>query len=255
MRRLRALVVDDEPIARQGLRKLLAAEPDVEVVGECGDGREAVDTIRAARPDLVLLDVQMPELDGIGVVRELANDELPGIVFVTAYDRYAIAAFDVHAVDYVLKPVSPRRFRTALERARRRLEGERREELVERVTRLLRDYGAPSPGPDRVLVRSGTRSYFVTLADVDWLEAADNYVYLHCGRARHAIRDTMKHLESWLPRRFVRIHRSAIVNLDRVAELRPLPSGDSTVILRDGTSLMLSRMYRPGFEERVGKAR
>ena len=253
MPRLRTLVVDDEPIARQGMRKLLAGEPDVEIVGECGDGREAVRMIRALRPDLVLLDVQMPELDGIGVVRELSPGELPGIVFVTAYDRYAIAAFDVHAVDYVLKPVSGRRFRTALERARRRLAAGRRDELADRVARLLRDYAAPAP--DRVLVRSGPRAYFVPLADVDWLEAADNYVYLHCGRGRHAIRDTMKHLEEWLPRRFVRIHRSAIVNLDRIAELRPLPSGDTSVILLDGRTLTLSRAFRPAFDDRVGKAR
>jgi two-component system LytT family response regulator len=255
MSSLRVLVVDDEPMARQGMCMLLAAEPDVAIIGECGDGREAVDSIRALHPDLVLLDVQMPELDGVGVVRELTAEELPGIVFVTAYDRYAIAAFDLHAVDYVLKPVNAGRFHTAIARARRRLAAERHDELAERVTRLLRDYDATAPVPDRVLVRSGARSYFVSLAAVEWLEAADNYVYLHADGARHAIRETMKHLEEWLPSRFVRIHRSAIVNLDRVVELRPLPSGDCTVLLRGGAALTLSRRYRAAFEERVGRAR
>ena len=251
--RLRVLVVDDEPIARRGLRKLLTAEPDIDVVGESRDGREAVAAIRSLTPDLVVLDVQMPELDGIGVVRALKPEELPGIVFVTAYDRYAIAAFDLHAVDYVLKPVSPIRFRTALGRARARLAAQRPEQTAEQLARLLRDYGVPGTA-DRFLVRSGERAYFVPLADVDWLEAADNYVRIHAGGQRHAIRETMKHLEEWLPRRFLRVHRSAIVNLDRIAELRPLPSGDCTLVLVTGATLTMSRGYREIFNQRVGRA-
>ena len=253
MSALRVLVADDEPIARRGLCKLLRAMDDVEVVGEAGDGGQALAAIRALRPDVVILDVQMPELDGVAVMRALPADELPGVVFVTAYDRYALAAFDVHAVDYVLKPVSPERFRMALTRARRRLAAEHHEQLAARLSRALEDYEGSRRQPDRFLVRAGTRSYFVRLSDVDWLEAADNYVRVHAAGRRHVIRETMKHLEQWLPRAFVRVHRSAIVNLDRIAELRPRDGGDWTVILAGGESVTLSRGYRPAFEARVGR--
>lgn len=250
---LRVVVADDEPIALRGLRRLLAAMPGVEVVAECGNGREAVAAIQARRPDLAVLDVQMPELDGIGVVQALAPGELPGIVFVTAYDRYAVAAFDLHAIDYVLKPVRADRFRTALARARQRLAAERRDELAGRLGRLLEDLGSARGGSDRFLVRSGKRAYFVPLSDIEWLEAADNYVRLHAGGRHHVIRETMKHLEEWLPKRFVRVHRSAIVNLDRVGEMRPLPSGDWTLLMTGGATVTLSRGYRAAFEERVGR--
>src|SRR6185437_8936637 len=204
---LRVLVADDEPVARRGLRKLLAAEPDVEVVGEAGDGREAVAAIRRLKPDLVLLDVQMPELDGIGVVRELAPSELPEVVFVTAYDRYAIAAFDLQAVDYVLKPVQAKRFSLALSRARRRLESARPGDLAERIERLLGEYGRAGSTPDRILVRSGSKALFVKLDDIEWLEASGNYVRLHTPARdpRTLVRETLAHLAEWLPPKFLRV--------------------------------------------------
>jgi two-component system LytT family response regulator len=254
---LRVLVADDEPIARRGLRKLLGAEPDIEVVGEARDGREAVAAIRRLKPDLALLDVQMPELDGIGVVRELSPEELPGIVFVTAYDRYAIAAFDLHAVDYVLKPVQARRFSVALDRARRRLEGDKPEELVRRIERLLGEYGVPGNGPDRLLVRSGAKAFFVKVADIEWLEASGNYVRLHTPARdpRALVRETLAHLAEWLPPNFLRVHRSAVVNLDAVAEVRTLPSGDGEILLKSGVRVGLSRRYQGAFHRRVGRAR
>lgn len=252
---LRVLVVDDEPIARQGLIALLRKEPDMALAGECRDGASAVEAIRSLRPDLVLLDVQMPELDGFDVVRALARDELPGIIFVTAYDRYAIAAFDVHAVDYVLKPVRDDRFHTALERARRRLRSERQEDLAGRIERLLAEREASAGRRDRLLVRTGSRAYFVAVGEIDWIEASGNYARLHTGSEVHPIRQTMKDVETQLPRTFVRIHRSAIVNLDRIKEIRVLASGDATVLLSSGAALTLSRSYRTAFEERAGKAR
>lgn len=257
MTTLRVLIADDEPIARRGLRKLLAAEPDVEVVADAKDGREAVTAIRKLRPDLALLDVQMPELDGIGVVRELAPGELPGIVFVTAYDRYAIAAFDLHAVDYVLKPVQAKRLATALQRARRRLEGERPAGLVDRIERLLSDYGRGGAAPDRIVVRSGSTTFFVKLEDIQWLEASGNYVRLHTPARdpRALIRETLTHLAEWLPPRFLRVHRSAIVNLDAVAEVRTLPSGDAEMLLKNGVRVPLSRRHVPDLHHLVGHPR
>ncbi|MEP6574744.1 MAG: response regulator [Gemmatimonadota bacterium] len=255
MARLRVLVVDDEPIARQGLVSLLGREPDLEIVGESKDGASAVADIRRLTPDLVLLDVQMPELDGFGVVRSLTSEEMPGVVFVTAYDRYAIDAFEVHAVDYVLKPVSEARFRTAIARARSRLQSEHQGELASRLERLLAERDASGGVLDRILVRSGVRSYFVQVADVEWIEAAGNYARLRTATGQHPIRETMKLLEDQLPRRFVRVHRSAIVNLDRIKELRALPSGDATVVLQSGATLTLSRGYRAQFEKQVGRGR
>jgi len=255
--RLRVLVADDEPVARRGLKKLLAAERDVDVVGEARDGREAVAAIRQLKPDLVLLDVQMPELDGIGVVRELEGRDLPGIVFVTAYDRYAIAAFDLHAVDYVLKPVQAKRFAAALERARQRLEGERPADLVGRIERLLAEYGRAGTTPDRIVVRSGSTTFFVKLEDIQWLEASGNYVRLHTAARdpRALVRDTLAHLAEWLPPNFLRVHRSAIVNLDAVAEVRTQPSGDGEIALKSGVRVGLSRRFHTAFYQRVGLPR
>jgi two-component system LytT family response regulator len=258
MNALRAVIADDEPIARRGLRKLLTGA-QVEVVGEARNGREAVSAIRRLTPDLAVLDVQMPELDGIGVVRELSAQDLPQIIFVTAFDRYAIAAFDLHAVDYVLKPVNTRRFGVALERARHRLSTERSDTLSRRMEQLLEEYQGRNEA-ERFLVRSGNRSYFVPLAQVEWLEASGNYVRLHTATpdgiaARPTIRDTLRRLESWLPPRFARVHRSAMVNLDYVQEIAALPSGDGEILLKSGGRVGLSRRYVAAFHRRVGPAR
>ena len=261
--RIRVLLVDDEPLVRRGIRAFLADEPDVAVIGECGTGLEAVDAIRAERPDLVFLDVQMPELDGLGVLDALDEDERPpALVFVTAYDAYALRAFELHAVDYLLKPFDEARFRTALARARQRLASAGAATIPaaadSRLEALLREL-RPAPAPayaERLLVRSANRLLPVAVADIDWIEAADNYVRLHVGSRRCALRETIRSLEGRLdPRFFVRVHRSTIVNLDRVQEVRPLPSGDCTLLLTDGTQLSLSRNWRETFEARFGGAR
>lgn len=251
---LQVLVVDDEPLARRGLIRILAGLPGVRVVGEAVDGHEAVAGITALTPDLVFLDVQMPELDGIGVVRAL-GDAMPAVVFVTAFDRYAVEAFDLHAVDYVLKPFDEDRVRLATERARQRLGGGP-DAVTAAQLRALVDQLAPRPRLDRFMVRIGARTVVVEARDVDWIEAAGNYVRLHVAGRRHVVRQRIAQLDDELdPLLFARIHRSAIVNLTRVAELVARPSGDWEVILKGGARLVLSRRYREAFEARVARPR
>lgn len=239
---VRTLVVDDEAPARRRIRRLLAAEAGVAVVGECGDGASAVSLIETLRPDLVFLDVQMPERDGFEVVKAIPPAKLPAILFVTAYDQYALRAFDVHAVDYLLKPFSGERFRTALARARDRIARRMQDAGLTTLAATLRNR------PDylsRLLVRTGGRMVFVELAAVDWLEAADNYVRLHVRQREYLARETLASLEARLdPERFVRIHRSAIVQVDRIAETRPTSHGDAEVVLCDGTKLTATRTFR-----------
>jgi two-component system LytT family response regulator len=245
---LRVLIVDDESVARRRIRRLLAAEADVTVVGECADGASALSAIAKSKPDLAFLDVQMPELDGFGVVRSLTPAELPAIVFVTAYDRYALRAFDVQAIDYLLKPFTRERFRTALARARERLH-ERSNHG--RLARLIDHLSASQHYPVRVAVRAGDRFVVVDWSDVDWIEAADNYVTLHVGAREYMVRDTLASIERQLdPDRFARIHRSAIVQLDRIVELHPATHGDVDVVLRDGGRLTLTRTWRDGVQRR-----
>jgi two-component system, LytTR family, response regulator len=239
---LRILVVDDESVARRRIRRLLAAERDVAVIGECGDGESAVAAIAADRPDLVFLDVQMPERDGFEVLQAIPPAELPAILFVTAYDRYALRAFDVHAIDFLLKPFTRERFRLALARARERLERRDRDAGLAALAATLRDRPRYL---SRVPVRTAGRIVLVDLATVDWLEAADNYVRLHVQHREFLVRETLATLESQLdPDRFARIHRSAIVQIDRIVELHPATHGDFDVLLRDGTRLTLSRTWR-----------
>jgi len=239
---LRVLVVDDEAPARRRIRRLLTADPDIAVVGECGDGGSAVTGILSSRPDLVFLDVQMPERDGFAVVKALPADALPAILFVTAHDQYALKAFDVHAVDYLLKPFTAERFRTALARARERIEKRTADAGLANLAETLR---TRPTYVSRVPVRTGGRTVFVDLAAVDWLEAADNYVRLQVRHREYLVRETLASLEAQLdPERFVRIHRSVIVQVDRIAELRPTSHGDAEVTLRDGTRLAVSRTCR-----------
>lgn len=251
MAKLRALIVDDERLARQKLRRLLTEEPDVEVVGDYGSGTEAVEAIRAERPDLVFLDVQMPGLDGFGVLREVGPGRAGRVVFVTAHDEHAVRAFEVEALDYLLKPFDRARFRQALDRARReRRQGleEKLAALLERVERVER----PAERLERILVGSGGRMTFLKLREVDWIEAADNYVRLHAGREAHLVRETLRRLEPRLdPHLFLRIHRSAIVNLESVAEVRSLFHGDYDVLLRNGTALPVGRTYRDRLLQRM----
>jgi two-component system, LytTR family, response regulator len=249
----RVLVVDDEAVARRRMRRFLAADSDVIVVGECGDGVSAVNAIRTLRPDIVLLDVQIPELDGFAVLQALAPPELPAIVFVTAFDRYAVRAFDLHAIDYLLKPFRRDRFELALTRAKARIASRARDKRLAALIEQLRT----TPGhPARVTVRSAHRVLVLDWADVDWIEAADNYVKLHVGQTEHLLRRTLTSLEKELDAtQFVRIHRSAIVQIDRVTELRPETHGDSTLQLRGGRTLTLSRTFRERLERLLRRPR
>jgi two-component system LytT family response regulator len=245
---LRVVVVDDEPLARTGMRDLLARDPELEVVAQCADGREAVRAIGALRPDLVLLDVQMPEMDGFEVLREIGAERMPLVVFVTAYDRFALRAFDVAAVDYLLKPFDDERFLRAIQRAKHAVRNAEVGELGRRLAGLLERGGAePPPSPpaayaSRLMVKNTGRTVFVRVEEVDWIEADDYYAKLHVGERTHLLRESMASLESRLdPLRFFRVHRSAIVNLDRVREVQFLFRGEHVVILHDGTRLKLTR--------------
>jgi two-component system LytT family response regulator len=265
---IRVLVTDDEPIARRRIRRFLRSENNVDVIGECSNGREAIEAIREHNPDLVFLDVQMPDVDGFGVVSALGPDQMPAVIFVTAYDEYALKAFEVHAMDYLLKPFDAERFKTAFQRAREHIDrvttaeaGRRLKTLLEQVLsddRVDVPGGLPSAPPpkanylDRLMVKSDGRVFFVKVTDVDWFEASGNYVRVHVGKISHLIRETMAGVESSLnPALFARIHRAVIVNLDRIKELQPWFAGDYVVILRDGRQLKLSRTYRDQLQARM----
>jgi two-component system, LytTR family, response regulator len=250
---LRVLLVDDEPLVRQGIRDFLAAEPDIAIIGECGNGLEALEIMAREPVDLVFLDVQMPELDGLGVAAALSGQGGPEVVFVTAYSEHAVRAFEVNAVDYVLKPFDRERFAAALARVRARRTTGEREELARRLATVLAELQQAQGHAQRVVVRSEGRIRLVAVDDIDWIEAADNYARLHAGPERHLIRETMTSLEARLdPARFARIHRSTIVNLDRIRELQPTFNGEYAVLLHTGAKLTLSRGYRDALRERLG---
>lgn len=255
---LRVLIVDDEPLARGKLKSLLAKEADIEVVGEAGDGRTALDRIAETSPDLVFLDVQMPELDGFGVLAELPADARPAVVFVTAHDQFALKAFEVHALDYLLKPFDRERLQKALDRARQQLAAPSGQaHLQDQISALLSGMKRPAPAtvPDRIAVKSSGRILFVNTADIDWVEAADNYVKLHAGKVEHLMRETMGSIEQRLAGAgFVRISRSVIVHPRTVRELQPLFHGDQAVILKDGTRLTMSRTHRDALDKLVGNS-
>ena len=242
---LRAMIVDDEPLARRRLRSLLAGEEGVEIVGEYGNGRDAVTAIRELNPDLVFLDIQMPELDGFGVVREVGVTEMPTVVFVTAFDEHALKAFEVHAFDYLLKPVDRERFATTLRRARIRARGEDSRTLSVRLGALLSELGCMRHEPQRLPIRKDGRIFLVRPEDIDWLEADGNHVRVHIGKESHLIRETLSNLETRLPARsFMRIHRSTLVNIGRIREIQPWFQGDYVLLLNDGTRLTSGRSYR-----------
>lgn len=251
---IRTLIVDDEPLARDRLQKLLQDQPEITIVGQCSDGKEALKAVRDKKPDLVFLDVQMPELDGFGVLAELDAKQMPVVIFVTAHDKFALKAFEVHAVDFLLKPFDRERFQTALKRARERLAQKRPGELDQRLAALLAEMKPEAAAPERMAIKTSGRVIFVKTSDIDWIEAADNYVNLHVGNESHLHRETLTALAERLPRRkFMRISRSTIVNVDRIKELQPLFHGEYAVILRNGTTLTLSRSYRDVLEKLIGK--
>ena len=247
---IKTLIVDDEPPSRRRVRDLLAEDPEFTLVGECGDGVEAAAVLRDRPCDLVFLDVQMPGLDGLSVARRLADGGGPAVIFVTAYDCYALPAFEVHAVDYLLKPFDRERFRKALAWAKVAV----RRERGEFPAAPPETAGGRKPA-ERLTVKAAGRIYFLKTADIDWVEAAGNYLRVHAGGKTHSLRETMNNLEARLdPERFWRIHRSTIVNVDRIRELQPLFHGDYVVVLRDGTELMLSRTYRRNLPGLSGEA-
>jgi two-component system, LytTR family, response regulator len=255
-KKIRALIVDDEPLARRTIRDLLREDPDVEVVGECGSGAEAVGSIRKHQPDLLFLDIQMPGMSGFDVLSKVEHERIPAIVFVTAFDEYALRAFDVHALDYLLKPFTDERFREALAQAKSHVELKEVSRLSKSLRALLNDRAAAEDAPKRkgfltrFMIRLGSRVVFVNPSDVDWIEADNYYAKLHVAGKSHLLRVSMNELEEKLdPRTFLRIHRSSIINLDRVKELHQNPNGEYVVVLKDGTELKLSRARRERLEE------
>lgn len=252
---IRVLIVDDEPLARDRVRALAAGQPDLEVVGEAADGQAAIEAIESLRPDLVFLDIQMPGMDGLEMVGHLERGTMPAIVFVTAYDQFAVQAFELHALDYLLKPFDDERFAAALGRVRAWLgRAAPAEDLSDRLEALLADLRPAGRLPDRLAIKSGGRVLLLRVEEIDWVEAADNYVNLHVGTESHLLRETMNALEKRLPPdRFLRISRSTLVNLDRIKELQPLFHGEYAVILRDGTRVTLSRGYRDKLTRLLGK--
>jgi len=240
--KIRAIIVDDEPLARGGIKSFLAEEADVEVVGECADGSSAVRAVEQRRPDLLFLDVQMPRLNGFDVLEAIAPEVMPLVIFTTAHDEHAIRAFEVNALDYLLKPFKQARFKTALQRAREQLAARRTAGADPRLASLLSSLRSPTRGGLRILVKTSDHILFLKPEEIDYIEAAGNYLVLHAGKERHIIRDTMAAMEARLgPAGFMRISRSAIVNLNQIGQVEPLLGpGEYCVILKSGTRLNMT---------------
>jgi two-component system, LytTR family, response regulator len=251
---IRVLLVDDEPLARGMIREMLEADRDVEVVGECVNGEEAVAAIREHRPDLIFLDVQMPEESGFEVLENIKEEYTPHVIFVTAYDQYAVRAFEVHALDYLLKPFDRERFEAAWRRAKEHILKEKGGRLDERILTLLEELKAGAKYLERLVIKSGGRVFFLEADEIDWIEAEGNYVSVHSGKKSHLLRETISSLEAQLdPKKFRRVHRSAIVQLAKIKELQPWFHGEYRIVLHSGAQLMLSRNYRENLQEALGK--
>jgi two-component system LytT family response regulator len=243
-KKIRTVIVDDEELARDRIQTLLELQPDVEVVGVCTDGPSAVEMIDRTQPDLVFLDVQMPGMDGFEVVENLERTKMPAVVFVTAHDAHALRAFEIHALDFLLKPFDQTRFEKALERARGQLSQSTGPVLDSRLVTLLEELHEERKYSERLIVKSSGRVFFVRTEEIDWVEASGNYVKIHTKSDAHLLRESMKNMEAKLdPKTFVRIHRSAIVNIDHIKELEPWFHGEYIVIMRDGTRLTASRVF------------
>jgi len=249
---IRALIVDDEPLARRTVRRFLARQTEVEVLAECGDGESAVRAIQSLRPDLVFLDVQMPEMDGFQVLGSIGAEEMPITIFVTAYDRFALRAFDADAIDYLLKPVSPERFERALVRAQQRMAEHRNHHEMRRLLVSLEKLSRAQEYPKRLAIPKNGRIVFVDTKHIDWIEAEGGYVRLHVGNREHEFRGTLSEIEGKLcPADFLRIHRSTIVNIHRIKEIQTWFHGYHRVLLEDGTELRMSR-YQDEIARRLG---
>ena len=251
---IRALVVDDEPLARRTIRRLVGKNIGVEIVGECGDGESAVRAIRDSKPDLVFLDIQMPEMDGFQVLSKIGADQMPVTIFVTAHDRFALRAFDANAIDYLLKPIGKERFERALERAKQRIAAKAHGAEVQRILSAVGQRAAANKYPNRLAVPKNGRIMFVATHDIDWIEAEGNYVRLHVGSREHELRETLAELgEKLNPAEFLRIHRSTIVNIERIEEIQPWFHGHHRVLLKNGKELRMSR-YQHEIAKKLGLA-
>lgn len=249
--KIRTLIVDDMPLSRQRTRRYLAGEPDVEIVGECGEGEAALRAIGTLTPDLVLLDVQMPGMNGLQLLEKIPAERRPAVVFITAFDEFAVPAFAAHAVDFLLKPFDRERVTKVLGRVRAHLSAKAAATPTAHASAALSEH--PGPYLNRIAVKSVGRTVFVATEAVDWLETAGNYVCLHAGKDTHVVRETMNQLEFQLdPGQFVRIHRSTLVRIEAIREIQPLFNGDRAVILRDGTKLTMSRSYRDKAKAALG---
>ncbi|HEV8337105.1 MAG TPA: LytTR family DNA-binding domain-containing protein [Candidatus Polarisedimenticolia bacterium] len=256
--RIRFLIVDDEPLAREAIRSLAAADPELEIAGEAGDGNAAIQAIEALRPDLLFLDVQMPEVDGFEVLEELSarGGKLPVTVFVTAHDQHALRAFEAHAFDYLLKPIHEARFRESVSAAKARIAADSGRDAAERLGRLLAENAMTSRRPRRLSVKGNGRISLVSVDEIEWIESEGNYVRLHLSGQSHLLRETMNGIESRLdPEHFMRIHRSAIVNVNFIQELRPWFTGEYIVRMRSGKELTLTRSHRDALRRLIGDDR
>jgi len=257
--KIKTLIVDDEPLARRNLRVLLERDAQIEILEECRNGREAVKAIKNLTPDLIFLDIQMPEMDGFDVLAHVGPEQIQAIIFVTAFDQYALKAFDVHALDYLLKPFDDERFARALERAKSQIAAREIDKLSKRLFALLEERESERKGSTqeehyltRLMIKASNRMVLLKVEDIDFIEADGNYAKLHVGRKAHLLREKMHDLEGRLdPAKFVRIHRSVIVNLDRIKEMQPHFNGDYIVVLVDGQQLRLSRTRREHLESRL----
>ena len=252
--KIRAVIVDDELLARKFIKRMLKHELDWELVGEATNGKEAVEAIRTHKPDIVFLDVQMPEMDGFAVLEKIGLGQLPDIVFTTAYESYAIRAFELHALDYLLKPFDQQRFRDAIGHAKERLHSRQQEDGRRQIGALLERINSKQPYLDRLIIKADGRITFLNTNDIDWIEADDKYVHLHTPKGARMVRQTLTAMEAQLdPARFVRIHRSAMVNVARIKELQPLFNGEYSLLMEDKTKLTLSRTYKDKLFGLLGK--
>jgi two-component system, LytTR family, response regulator len=253
---IRAVIVDDEPLARRRIRNLLAEAEDVDVLTECANGREAIQAIEESPPDLLFLDIQMPELDGFDVLQAIGVGHVPVVIFVTAYDQFALRAFEAHALDYLLKPFDDERFETALQRARERIRQQTGGDLDHRLRALLKEVRGEPGYLQRMVVPSGHRSVFIRTEEIDWIEAERNYIRLHVAGRAYLLRENLSRIESTLdPAKFCRIHRSTIVNIDRIQAVESLFRGEYLLVLRDKTELTSGRSYRGNVHRLMGKDR
>jgi two-component system LytT family response regulator len=251
---IRAAIVDDEPLARRRIRNLLSDAPDVAVIAECANGKDAIESLDASPPDLLFLDIQMPEVDGFDVLQAIGIGRVPVVIFVTAYDQFALRAFEAHALDYLLKPFDVERFGAALQRARERIRQQQGSDLDRRLQALLENVRGDHGYPRRLVVPSGHRNIFIRTEEIDWIEAERNYVRLHVGGRAYLLRENLARIASTLdPATFCRIHRSTIVNVDRIQSVESLFHGEYQVVLHDGTKLTSGRSYRRGLLTVMGK--